>query len=108
MLEDAHIDAVVVGLDPVSPAMRALEHPVRAGFDIHSEDSVVQRLAEVAAASPKPVLGIVDGGRLYDAMAAGLMDAGVCVFRSCQRGVEALVRYTGARLYSEQVRRWRN
>jgi acyl-CoA synthetase (NDP forming) len=105
MLDDPDIDAVVVGLDPVSPAMRALEHPVRAGFDIRSEGSVVQQLAKLAAAAPKPVIGVVDGGRLYDAMAAGLMDGGVCVFRSSQRGVEALLKYTGARLYAEQLRR---
>lgn len=105
MLEDQNIDAVVVGLDPVSPAMRALERSARTDFDIHSPESVVQLLAKVAATTPKLVVGIIDGGRLYDAMAGKLMDAGVCVFRSAQRGVEALVKYSGVRIYTQALRR---
>ncbi|SPJ17454.1 hypothetical protein SBBP2_310010 [Burkholderiales bacterium] len=38
-------------------------------------------------------------------MADKLMDAGVCVFRSCERGVAALVKYTGSRLYAQELRR---
>jgi hypothetical protein len=53
----------------------------------------------------KPVIGIVDGGRLYDAMAAGLMDRGVCVFRNCGRGTRALARYVEARRRAAALRR---
>ncbi len=105
MLEDPSIDAVVVGLDPVSPAMRTLEESARAGFDIHSAESIVQQLPKLAAATHKPVVGIVDGGTRYDPMANKLMDAGVCVFRSCERGVAALVKYAGSRLYAQELRR---
>ncbi len=52
----------------------------------------------------KPIIGIVDGGQLYDAMCAGLMDRGVCVFRNCARGTRALVRYVEARLYADALR----
>ena len=55
----------------------------------------------------KPVIGIVDGGKLYDAMTAGLMDRGVCVFRNCARGTKALVRYVEARLNAESLQRRR-
>jgi len=52
----------------------------------------------------KPVIAIVDGGQLYDAMSAGLMDRGVCVFRNCARGTRALVRYVEARHNAETLR----
>jgi acyl-CoA synthetase (NDP forming) len=53
----------------------------------------------------KPIVGIVDGGTLYDAMAARLMDQGVCVFRNAGRGTRALVRYVEARLYADALRK---
>jgi acyl-CoA synthetase (NDP forming) len=53
----------------------------------------------------KPVIGIVDGGSLYDAMCARLMDQGVCIFRNCARGTKALVRYAEARLNADAIRR---
>jgi acyl-CoA synthetase (NDP forming) len=85
-LQDPNIDAVVVGLDPTAPSVRALEESrLRPGNDT-------------------PVVGIVDGGTLYDAMAARLMDQGVCVFRNAARGTRALVRYVEARLYAETLR----
>jgi hypothetical protein len=46
----------------------------------------------------------VDGGQLYDAMCAALMDQGVCVFRNCARGTRALVRYIETRLYADTLR----
>ena len=52
----------------------------------------------------KPLIGIVDGGTLYDAMAAGLMDRGVCIFRNCARGTKALVRYVEARQNADYLK----
>ena len=100
-LTDPNIDAVVVGLDPTAPAVRALESSrLRPGFDIHDPKSTVHLMPPLVDAHAKPVIGIVDGGQLYDAMCAGLMDRGVCIFRNCGRGTRALVRYVEARLYA--------
>ncbi|MEH6825268.1 MAG: CoA-binding protein [Motiliproteus sp.] len=96
--EADNVDAVVVGLDPLSPMMRTLASCSRAGFDLHHEQSVVQLLPQLVAVQHKPIIAIVDGGSLYDPMAEKLMDQGVCVFRSCERGMQALARYTHARL----------
>ncbi|WP_432474406.1 CoA-binding protein [Amphritea sp. HPY] len=101
--EADNVDAVVVGLDPLSPMMRTLVRCSRAGFDLKDEVSVVQLLPKLVAEQDKPIIGIVDGGTLYDPMAEKLMDQGVCVFRSCGRGMQALARYTQARLYSERI-----
>jgi acetate---CoA ligase (ADP-forming) len=105
-LQDPDIDAVVVGLDPTAPAVRALvESKLRPGFDITDPKSTVHLMPPLVARNDKPVIGIVDGGQLYDAMCAGLMDQGVCVFRNCARGTRALVRYVDSRLYADSIRK---
>lgn len=102
---DAGTDAVIVGLDPTAPAMRALaESRMRPGFDINDPKSSVQRMPSLVSTIDKPIVAIVDAGPLYDAMAAGLMDHGVCVFRNCTRATRALVRYTGTRLRTDALR----
>jgi acyl-CoA synthetase (NDP forming) len=104
-LQDPNIDAVVVGLDPISPSMRALEESkLQPGHDIKDPKSTVQLMPPIVKRNDKPIVGIVDGGKLYDAMSAGLMDQGVCVFRNSARGTRALVRYIEARLYAGALR----
>jgi acyl-CoA synthetase (NDP forming) len=104
-LQDPGIDAVVVGLDPTAPAVRALQQSaLRPGFDITDPKSTVHLMPPLVDRNEKPVIGIVDGGQLYDAMCAGLMDQGVCIFRNCARGTRALVRYVEARLYADYLR----
>jgi acyl-CoA synthetase (NDP forming) len=104
-LQDPSIDAVVVGLDPTAPAVRALESSkLRPGFDINDPKSTVHLMPPLVARNAKPVIGIVDGGQLYDAMCARLMDQGVCIFRNCARGTRALVRYIEARLYADSLK----
>ena len=104
-LQDPNIDAVVVGLDPTAPSVRALEESkLRPGYDIKDPKSTVHLMPPIADRNDKPVVGIVDGGKLYDAMAAELMDRGVCVFRNSGRGTRALVRYCEARRYAESLR----
>ncbi len=103
--EDPNIDAVVVGLDPLSPMMRTLVESPRPGFDINSEDSVTQQLPKLVDAIDKPIIGIVDGGSLYDPMIEMLKDKGVCTFRSCDQGVKALAKYIEGRLNSNEIKR---
>jgi len=103
--QDVNIDAVVVGLDPTAPSVRALEtSKLRPGYDISDAKSTFHLMPPLVAQHDKPIIGIVDGGRLYDAMCAGLMDQGVCVFRNCARATKALAHYCEARLYAERLR----
>ncbi|MCC4115936.1 CoA-binding protein [Aromatoleum toluclasticum] len=104
-LDDPNIDAVVVGLDPTAPSIRGLEtSKLRPGYDLSDPQGTVHIYPPLAAKSDKPVIGIVDGGSLYDAMAAKLMDQGVCVFRNCGRGTKALAWYVEARLEADAIR----
>ena len=100
-LQDANIDAVVVALDPTAPAVRALETSrLRPGHDINDPASTVALMPPLVARHQKPVIGVIDAGKLYDAMAARLMDQGVCIFRNCARATTALAQYVEARLYA--------
>ncbi len=103
-VEDPNIDAVVVGLDPASPMMRTLAESPRPGFDIHSEESITQQLPKLVDTLDKPIIGIVDGGSLYDPMIDMLKDKGVCTFRSCDQGVKALAHYIEARLNADKIK----
>lgn len=97
-LDDPEIDAVVVALDPTAPAVRALEQSrLRPGYDIDDPASTVALMPPLVARHAKPVVGVIDAGRLYDAMAARLMDQGVCIFRNCARATTALVQLVEAR-----------
>jgi len=108
-LNDANIDAVVVALDPTAPAVRALESSkLRPGHDINDPASTVALMPPIVARNAKPVIGVIDAGRLYDAMAARLMDQGVCIFRNCARATTALVRYVEAQLYAARLRNTTN
>lgn len=104
LADDPGIDAVVVGLDPLSPVMRTLPESPRRGFDINSDDSITRQLPELVAAQDKPIIGIVDGGSMYDPMIEQLKDRGVCIFRSCDQGVRALAKYIEARLNAERIK----
>lgn len=104
-LHDPNIDAVVVGLDPTAPSVRALaESKLRPGHDINDPKSTVHLMPPMVGRNDKPIIGIVDGGTLYDEMAARLMDQGACIFRNCARGTKALVRYVEARLYADSLK----
>ena len=106
MAKDPNIDAVVVGLDPMSPVMRTLvENKLRPGYDLSDEQSIAHQMPKMVAALDKPLIGIVDGGELYEPLVAKMKDQGVCVFRSCGAGVKALSSYTRARLRAEEIRK---
>lgn len=105
LAEDPNVDAVVVGLDPLSPMMMALAECSRPGFDIKNDKSIANTLPKLAAEVEKPIIGIIEGGALYDPFAEQLMNQGVCIFRACDRGVMALVRYVQGRLHAERIRK---
>ena len=104
MAAEPGVDSVVAGLDPTSPVVRSLKQSARPGYDIDSPESIVQTLPKVVASCRKPIIGVIDGGPLFDPMADKLMEQGVCIFRSSERATRALVRYTEARLRAAQLR----
>ncbi len=105
LAEDPGVDAVVVGLDPLSPAMRTLAECEAKRYDFKDPDSIAVAMPQLAADLDKPVVGIVDGGRLYDPLVDELVKKRMAVFRSSDRAVRALALYIEGRLHAEWLRR---
>ena len=96
-LDDDAIDGVVAGIVPLTPAMQTL-----APGDDHHESildpgSIARLLPDVAAASDKPLLVVVDSGVLFNPLADALQTGGLPVFRSADRAVRALGRWVDVR-----------
>ena len=104
LTRDEMVDAVIIGLDPLSPAMHTLDTTAVPAFSMHEENGVVPLLAEVVEASEKPVVAVIDGGRLYDPLRDRLLAMGIPVFQVCDRGVAAVGLYIEARLHADAIR----
>ena len=103
LVADPDVDAVVVGLDPLSPATYTLstgkEH-----YDMYAEDGAVTLMTRLVSKVKKPVVGVVDGGRQYDALVDALEAGGLPVFRSSDIAVASLAIYIEGRLRAERIR----
>jgi acyl-CoA synthetase (NDP forming) len=101
---DPNVDAVVVSLDPMSPAMKTLDKtPVKA-FHMHGPDSILHRMESLVKITATPIVTVVDGGRLYDPLRDALMDKGIPVFAVCDKAIAALSLYVQGRLRADAIR----
>jgi len=98
VLADPGIDAAIVGIVPLTPALQTLAPGQGHTESIHHPDSIAQRLPRIAAASDKPVVAVVDAGALFDPLAEVLGAGGLPVFRSADRAVRALCRWVDHRI----------
>lgn len=104
LLSDTGVDTVVVGLDPLSPAMHTLAEPTLPAFSMEDPTAINHKMADIMKKSAKPVVAVVDGGRLYDPLRDSLMANNVPVFPVCDRAVAALALYCEARLRLDELR----
>lgn len=107
LAEDPNIDAVVVGLDPLSPAMHTLAEREAERYSMADKQSIAMQMPTLAAQLTKPVIGVVDAGHLYDPLVDNLMAKGMAVFRSSDRAVQTLAIYIEGRLHAGQLRQLR-
>lgn len=104
LARDRNVDAVLIGLDPLSPAMRTLPEEESSSYSFDDPRSIAQAMPALVRSLDKPVVGVVDGGRLYDALVDRLAANGMAVFRSSDRAVQALALYIEGRLHGERLR----
>ena len=90
---DPDVDLVVVGLDPLSPATYSLAGDMR--FSMDAENSLARTIPRLAADCDRPVIGVVDSGRLYDPLVETLEKGGLPVFRSSDLALAAAARLCG-------------
>ena len=90
VLDDEGVDVGIVGCVPLTAALNTLAAGEQHGEDVTRADSVASRLARLFDEQRKPWVVAIDGGLLYDTMAAQLQRAGVPVFRSVDRALRLL------------------
>lgn len=88
-LEDDGVDALVLGLVPMSPALASLGAGGESEL-ISNATSLAQTLPGLFRETKKPVVVVVDAGRLYDPLVQTLEAAGLPVFRRADEAVRAL------------------
>lgn len=101
---DPYVDAVVIGLDPLSPVMQTLSGTESNTYSFNNPGSIAREMPRLIAERDKPVVGVVDGGRLYDPLVDELVAGGMTVFRSSDSAIRALSTYIEGRLCAEQLR----
>ena len=102
--KDKGVDAVIVSLDPMSPAMKTLDDSSVPHFDMNHEQSIKNQLIKLVNNSNTPIVTIVDGGHLYDPLRDKLMENSVPVFTVCDRAIAVLSLYIQGRLNADAVR----
>ncbi len=104
LCRDPGVDTVIISVDPMSPAMQTLDTAKDDRFSMHQAGSILHRLSALTAASPTPVVAVVDGGRLYDPLRDALTVTGIPVFKVCDQAVAALSLYIQGRLRADAIR----
>ncbi len=105
LADDPQVDAVVVSLDPMSPAMQTLDQTENKRFHMHQPQSILHRMTQLISQTQTPIVTVVDGGRLYDPLRDALMDQGIPVFTVCDKAIAALSLYVQGRLRADDIRR---
>ena len=88
VLGDRNVDAAVVGIVPLTPAMQTLAPGEGHRESINDPGSIAQLLPGAVSSSDKPVVAVVDSGVLN-----ALRSGGLPVFRSADRAVRALCKW---------------
>jgi acyl-CoA synthetase (NDP forming) len=102
LCRDPGVDAVIISVDPMSPAMQTLDTDGR--FSMHNDGAVLHRLLHLNNTCETPIVAVVDGGRLYDPLRDALIAGGIPVFKVCDGAVAALSLYIQGRLRANAVR----
>jgi hypothetical protein len=85
--------------------MRTLADCKAGKYDFNNPSSIAVTMPALLSGLNKPVVGVVDGGKLYDPLVDELMNKNVPVFRSSDRAVRALALYLEGRLSAQRLRR---
>jgi len=103
LIDDPGVDALVISLDPLSPAMRTLYDPDNTSYDMNAPGSIKNRLVALCEQADKPIVTVVDGGALYQPLRQALIDANIPVFYVCDRAIQSLSLYMQGRLAAQSI-----
>ena len=92
----------IVGCVPMTSALNTLESSHEHTENIQDDTSVVSQIAQLKQVTSKAWIAVVDGGSLYDPMAAALQTHQVPTFRTIDRALSVLRKYCRSRLQHER------
>jgi indolepyruvate ferredoxin oxidoreductase beta subunit len=92
LLESEEVDALVVGIVPLTRAL--LTTPA----EIDAPASLTSRIPPLFRDTEKPLVAVVDAGPLYDPLVRALRAGGIPVFRSADQAIRSLGRLLCHRL----------
>jgi acyl-CoA synthetase (NDP forming) len=98
ILDDPGVDVAVFGNVPLTAMVQSLPHGVSDHDVFDASDGYANLTIGLYRSVEKPFVVVIDGGRLYDAMADHIQRAGVPVFRSGDRAARLLSVYVESRL----------
>ncbi len=104
LLEDEYTDAVIAAIVPLTPLLHTLPEELYQDHIFGSQNSIVEQISALNAASSKPLIIVVDSGKLYDPMADGFQNHGLPVFRSADIAVSVLGKYIHNRLLNKRTK----
>jgi len=87
LLESDDVDAIVVGVVPLTAALKTVPG------ELEDEDSVASRLGRLFAVATKQMIVVVDSGPRYVPLVQALRMAGLPVFPSADQAIRSLGRY---------------
>lgn len=103
VLQDSGVDAAIISLDPLSPAMHTLADTENDRYSMSDELGIVKLITELEKNVDKPLVTVVDGGRMYDPLRDALIKKGIPVFAVCDRAVTVLSIYIQGRLKRDAI-----
>jgi len=94
-LDMAKVDALVIGVVPMSPSLASLGPDADPKESIAAAESLARTLPALFAETKKPIVAVVDAGRIYDPLVKALENGGLPVFRRADEAVMALGAWIG-------------
>ncbi|UCD23926.1 MAG: acetate--CoA ligase family protein [Gemmatimonadota bacterium] len=98
VLEDNNIDVGIVGCVPMTGALNTLGEAEIHDEDLKREGSLVTRLAQLKQDTSKAWVAVVEGGTMYDPMAATLEAHEIPTFRTADRAMRMFEMYCRSRI----------
>ncbi|MEW5743164.1 MAG: acetate--CoA ligase family protein [Myxococcota bacterium] len=95
VLADDGVDALVLGVVPMSPALSTLADAPDEKETLRHETSLARTLPVLFRETTKPVVAVVDAGPHYEPLVRALEAGGLPVFRAADEAVRALGAWLG-------------
>lgn len=98
LLADSSIDGVIAAIVPLTPMLQTLPNELQHGQHQTKDSVFVKQIGLLNSNSDKPLVIVVDSGKLYDTLAERFEQENLPVFRSADLAVSGLGKYMVNRL----------